>query len=125
MLRHALLGLQLASAFVSDLIEASKLVGMDFSLGLFFSIGVKVSRPLFRRDINTGSGNETSISTQIEKPTDRKDIKTGRDLASMISIECLVSLYKDSLVISQLNCSHSNSIRHSLTIGDFLPCEIM
>ena len=101
MLRHALLGLQLASAFVSDLNGASFVVGIDFSLGLFFSIGVKVSRPLFRRDINTGSGNETSISTQIEKPTDRKDIKTGRERTSLIATKYLVSIYKDPLVISQ------------------------
>ena len=101
MLRHVLLGLQLASAFVSDLIEASKLVGIDFSVGLFVGVGGKVSRPLFRRDINTLPGNETSISTLIEKSTDRKDIKTGRERTSLIATKYLVSIYKDPLVIWQ------------------------
>ena len=75
MLRHTLLVLQLASAFVSDLNGASFVVGIDFSVGLFVGVGGKVSRPLFRRDINTLPGNETLLSTSIEKPTDRKDIK--------------------------------------------------
>ena len=67
----------------------------------FFSIGVKVSRPLFKRANNTASGNETSISTQIEKPTDRKDIKTGRERTSLIATKYLVSIYEDPLVISR------------------------
>ena len=54
------------------------LVGTEFSLGIFASIGGKVSRPLFKRDINTVPGNETWISTLAEKPRDQKVIKAGR-----------------------------------------------
>ena len=67
-------------------------VGTEFSLGIFASIGGNVSRPLFKRNINTVPGNETWISTLAEKPRDQKVIKAGRGRSSCGNSDCTCGL---------------------------------